>query len=83
MTKTFSDLSLDEDALRAALQRMQLCNAEQSVTAEMLTGGVSSNVLKVTVGDRALCLKQALPKLKVAKDWNAPIDRVFSEIDWM
>ena len=83
MTKTFSDLSLDEDALRAALQRMQLCNAEQSVTAEMLTGGVSSNVLKVTVGDKTLCLKQALPKLKVAKDWTAPIDRVFSEIDWM
>lgn len=83
MTETFSDLSADENALRETLQRMQLIEADQAITVEMLTGGVSSNVLKVVAGNLTLCLKQALPKLKVAKDWTAPINRVFSEIGWM
>ena len=83
MTSTFKDLSTDEKALRDALQRMDLVASDRTITVEMLTGGVSSNVLKVTAGDLTLCLKQALPKLKVAKEWTAPINRVFSEIDWM
>ena len=62
---------------------MALATPGQSVDAQNLTGGVSSNVMKVSVDGHSFCLKQALPKLKVAKDWTAPIDRVFSEIDWM
>jgi fructosamine-3-kinase len=42
-----------------------------------------SNILKVSTGERQFCLKQALPKLKVAKEWHAPLERVFAEIDWM
>ena len=29
------------------------------------------------------CLKQALPRLKVAKEWKVPVERVFAEIDWL
>ncbi|MDO8863783.1 phosphotransferase [Haliea sp. E1-2-M8] len=50
---------------------------------EALSGGVSSEILKVTVGSGIYCIKQALPKLKVEKDWSVPTDRVFSEIAWL
>lgn len=77
------DLSQDRAALQSALQRMALARPGQALHVQNLTGGVSSNVMKVSVDGRSFCLKQALPKLKVAKEWTAPIDRVFSEIDWM
>ncbi|MGI2034426.1 phosphotransferase [Rhizobium panacihumi] len=62
---------------------MQIFDEADDLIVEMLPGGVSSNVLKISTGKRTFCLKQALPKLKVAKDWQAPVDRIFSEIDWL
>lgn len=83
MAASFHDLSEDRAALVAALSRMGLCAAGEDVRIQPLTGGVSSNVLLIAVGARRLCLKQALPQLKVAKEWLAPIERVFGEIDWL
>ncbi len=40
-----------------------------------LTGGVSSEILKVTDGDRAFVVKRALAKLKVRDDWFADVSR--------
>jgi len=79
----FNDLSGDPRVLRAVLQRMGLIEGDAPFTAEALAGGVSSSVLKIAVGGRVCCIKQALPKLKVAKDWRAPVDRVFSEVAWL
>lgn len=83
MSAPFTDLSEDRDALAAALARMGLANPGEAFDVTPLTGGVSSNVLAVAVGGRRFCLKQALPQLKVAKVWHAPIDRVYGEIDWL
>ena len=83
MINEFIDLSTDQASLRAVLQRMALLAPGQAFSAQTLTGGVSSNVIKVGVEGRVFCLKQALPKLKVAKDWRAPIERIFGEIDWL
>lgn len=47
-----------------------------------LAGGVSSDIWKVTTPDRVFCVKQALPKLKVAADWFAPVERNEFEVSW-
>lgn len=83
MTKVFRDLAEDRRALVAVLERMGLLEDGTEPVVTPLTGGVSSNVLLIGVGARRFCLKQALPKLKVAKEWCAPIERVFAEIDWL
>lgn len=83
METCFKDLSTNQDAIRDVLQTMGLLKAEEALHVSPLTGGVSSTILKVSTGERQFCLKQALPKLKVAKEWHAPLERVFAEIDWM
>ena len=40
-----------------------------------LSGGVASDIAMVDLGDRRLCAKFALPKLRVAADWFAPVHR--------
>lgn len=83
METRFNDLSVNQDAIRDVLQRMALINARDTLQITPLTGGVSSTILKITTSTRQCCLKQALPTLKVAKEWHAPLERVFAEIDWM
>lgn len=49
-----------------------------------LTGGVSSDIWRVdVVGGASVCVKRALPKLKVAADWQAPVSRNAFEWRWM
>lgn len=48
-----------------------------------LTGGVSSDIWRVDLASRRICVKRALPKLKVAADWHAPIGRNASEVAWI
>jgi fructosamine-3-kinase len=68
---------------RPILQRMGLVEGEEPFAVDPLTGGVSSLILKISTARRVFCLKTALPKLKVEKDWYAPVSRVFSEVDWL
>ena len=49
---------------------------------EPLTGGVSSDIWKVTTPEQVFCVKRALPKLKVEADWNAPVERNRYEVLW-
>jgi hypothetical protein len=48
-----------------------------------LAGGVSSDIWRVDLPARTLCIKRALPKLKVAADWFAPIERNVFEWKWL
>ena len=48
-----------------------------------LTGGVSSDLWRVDLPGRSLCVKRALAKLKVAADWQAPVSRNAYEWAWM
>ena len=49
-----------------------------------LAGGVSSDIWRVDLpGGRIICIKRALPKLKVAADWYAPVSRNASEWAWI
>ena len=55
----------------------------QPLWVEPLSGGVGSDIAKVDLGDRRLCVKFALPKLKVAEDWFAPVHRNQAEFEWL
>lgn len=48
-----------------------------------LAGGVSSDIWRVDAGNRTFCVKCALPKLKVARDWHAPTSRNAYEWAWI
>ncbi len=48
-----------------------------------LAGGVSSDILVVEIADRRFCIKRALPKLKVAALWEAPVERNAAEAAWL
>jgi len=51
--------------------------------AEPLSGGVASDIGIVDLGDRKVCVKFALAKLKVAAEWRAPVRRGRAEYAWL
>jgi aminoglycoside phosphotransferase (APT) family kinase protein len=73
---------LDEAAIAAALERMGLIGSHEHPRCEPLAGGVSSEIWRVEVPGRRLCLKRALPQLKVAQHWEAPTIRNHHEFAW-
>src|SRR5437773_12474456 len=50
---------------------------------EALPGGVSSDIWRVNLQARRICVKRALPRLRVAQVWEAPIERNRYERQWM
>jgi aminoglycoside phosphotransferase (APT) family kinase protein len=48
-----------------------------------LPGGVSSEIFRIDLEGGPICVKRALPKLKVAADWRVPVERSRSEVEWM
>ena len=49
-----------------------------------LTGGVSSDIVHIRFADgRDFAAKRALAKLKVAMDWEAPVERNHYEVAWL
>lgn len=79
----YVDLSQDAAQMRRVFTLLGLAAADEPVQAVALAGGVSSGIYRVDLRSGRYCLKQALPRLKVAKEWNVPVERVFSEIDWL
>ena len=62
---------------------MGLLNAGAHARLTPLTGGVSSDICLVEAGGRRFCVKRALPRLKVAALWEAPVERNAAEAAWM
>jgi aminoglycoside phosphotransferase (APT) family kinase protein len=50
---------------------------------QRLTGGVASDIWLVRSTDKALVVKRALNKLRVAADWRVPVSRNASEAIWL
>ena len=65
------------------LRRMGLVKAGEPVRLTPLTGGVSSDISLVEAGGRRFCVKRALPRLKVAALWEAPVERNAAEAAYM
>ena len=65
-----------------ALRELGLAGAE-TLRGEPMTGGVSSDIWRIDTARGPVCAKRALAKLRVAADWQAPIERNRYEARWM
>ena len=66
-----------------ALARLGLLDGEDTPRFTRLTGGVSSDIWRVDLARGPVCVKRALPKLRVEQDWFAPVERNAYEAAWM
>jgi 5-methylthioribose kinase len=62
---------------------MGLLLPHETPTFTALTGGVSSLIVRVDTPRQSFCLKRALPQLKVAALWEAPVKRNRYEVAWL
>ncbi len=77
---------MDDPARQAiveALRRMGLAAPGETVALTPLAGGVSSDIYRADLARGPVCVKRALPKLKVAADWRAPTERNRYEVGWL
>lgn len=68
---------------RDLIETLGLGRASDVCDVTPLTGGVASDIAAVRVGSATYCVKFALPKLKVAADWRAPLHRNAAEYAWL
>jgi aminoglycoside phosphotransferase (APT) family kinase protein len=73
----------ETDVLTRSLRRMGLIEGDEIPRYEALPGGVSSEIWRVELRCGRFCVKRALPKLRVEKDWFAPIERNRFEVAWL
>jgi aminoglycoside phosphotransferase (APT) family kinase protein len=74
--------SLTAEAVGEIIRRMNLIAEGEECVCEPLSGGVSSDIWRVTSGIRQYCLKRALPRLKVTQLWEVPVARNQFEWQW-
>ncbi|MGH8704661.1 MAG: phosphotransferase [Burkholderiales bacterium] len=55
----------------------------ESPASSVLAGGVSSDIWRVDLRSGPICVKKALPRLRVAQLWEAPVERNRYERRWM
>jgi aminoglycoside phosphotransferase (APT) family kinase protein len=72
-----------EAPIVAALRRLGLLRADERPRFARLTGGVSSDIWRVDLARGPVCVKRALPRLRVAAEWRAPVERNAYEAEWM
>jgi aminoglycoside phosphotransferase (APT) family kinase protein len=83
MSDEYIDVGKSPEMVARIFVALGLAESEEIPEITPLTGGVSSGIFRVDVASGSFCLKQALPQLRVAKEWKVPVERVFAEIDWL
>ena len=65
------------------LVRAGLAAAGDAPAVRALSGGVSSDIWRAELARGAVCVKRALPRLRVAQVWEAPVERNRYERLWL
>jgi aminoglycoside phosphotransferase (APT) family kinase protein len=76
------DAPQPDRTMLASLVAAGLVDDPSEATFEPLTGGVSSDIWKVTTSRQVFCVKRALAQLKVEAEWLAPVERNRFEVAW-
>src|SRR5215210_7260816 len=76
-------MPIPDDTIIDFLNRSGLLSPGEHARFESLDGGVSSDIWIVHAAERSCCVKKALPRLRVAAEWLAPITRNASEVKWL
>jgi aminoglycoside phosphotransferase (APT) family kinase protein len=71
------------DEIYAALEACGLMQSGACPELTPLKGGVSSDIFRVDLPGRSVCVKRALRQLKVEQDWLAPVERSEAEVLWI
>jgi len=74
--------SLPEEVL-SFLRKHRLAAAGELPHAVALAGGVSSDIWRVDLRTGPICVKRALPRLRVEQLWEVPVERNRYERMWM
>ena len=70
-------------AMANALYQHGYLPTDSQFVASPLAGGVSSDIWRVETQKGALCIKMALPQLKVTQQWFVPVERNEYEVAWL
>jgi len=70
-------------SLLSFLKKIGLVDENSLIHLTPMSGGVSSDIYRLDIGEKFYCLKQALPKLKVDVDWYADTGRSYYEAEWL
>jgi aminoglycoside phosphotransferase (APT) family kinase protein len=65
------------------LREAGLAGAGETPNVQELSGGVSSEIWRVDLAGGPVCVKRALPRLRVAQVWEAPVERNRFEEAWL
>ena len=65
------------------LREARLAAPGESPPAVALSGGVSSDIWRIDLAGGPLCVKGALPRLRVSQVWEAPVERNRYEYEWL
>jgi aminoglycoside phosphotransferase (APT) family kinase protein len=71
------------EAVLAFLRTSGLAGAAETPPMQELAGGVSSEIWRVDLARGPVCVKRALPRLRVAQVWEAPVERNRFEQAWL
>src|SRR5271167_2387434 len=71
------------DEVLAFLRKHRLAAAGELPHALALAGGVSSDIWRVDLRTGPICVKRALPRLRVEQLWEVPVGRNRYERLWM
>ena len=82
MTQSDQQIEAPDPTLIHSLERAGLLRLDEAHGFERLVGGVSSDIWKVTTSERTFCVKRALSQLRVAANWQAPVERNQYEVAW-
>jgi len=66
---------MDPEPMRLALKRLGLLHDGEQAVLTPLAGGIASDIWKVELPHKTVCIKRALHRLKVKVEWLVPIER--------
>lgn len=72
-----------DPAIVDALRRLRLVDADATPAMTPLSGGVSSDIWRVDLPGRPVCVKRALARLRVDAVWEVPVERSRFEWAWL
>jgi tRNA A-37 threonylcarbamoyl transferase component Bud32 len=75
--------SVDLEMVRDFVKRYGLSAYPDSAVATAVPGGVSSDLWRVELPEQVICIKRALPTLRVVDEWHAPVSRNAIEWAWL
>jgi len=74
---------MEDPATRAVAGFLESAGLGRASSIRALSGGVSSDIWRIDLEQGRVCVKRALPRLRVAQLWEAPVERNRYERLWL